>query len=97
MPEANQLISEMAFTSFIGSAGRSFAAGKVRDIQTAIATFSVRGSPSITSTGTLCLGLTFRYSGLMCWPLPMFSGSTSNSAPASVRLMYGTIEQAIGA
>ena len=61
------------------------AAGKARAIQIWMATFSVSGSPSITSTGTLCLGLTRKYSGVMCCDLRKLSGRTSNAAPASVK------------
>ena len=60
MPDAHQASSEIACNSCIGSAGSSFAAGKCLEIQIWIATFSVSGAPSITSTGTLCLGLSRR-------------------------------------
>src|SRR5436305_14889530 len=97
MPEAHHDNNDIACTSCIGSAGSSFAAGKLRAIQIWIATFSVRGSPSITSTGTLCLGLTRKYSADLCCDLRKFSGRTSNIALASVRVTYGTSEQAFGA
>jgi hypothetical protein len=51
-----------------------------------MATFSVSGTPSITSTGTLCLGLSRKYSGVICCDLRKFNGRTSNGAPASVRV-----------
>ena len=86
MPDAHQASSEIACNSCIGSAGSSFAAGKCRAIQIWIATFSVSGSPSITSTGTLCLGLRRKYSGVMCCDLRKLRGCTSNGAPASVNV-----------
>jgi hypothetical protein len=86
MPAAHQASSDIACNSSIGSAGNSLAAGKCLAIQIWIATFSVSGAPSITSTGTLCLGLSRRYSGVMCCDLRKLSGCTSNGAPASVKV-----------
>jgi hypothetical protein len=84
MPEAHHANSEIACSSCIGSAGSSFAAGKLRAIQIWIATFSVSGAPSITKTGTLCFGLICRYSAVVCCERRKSSGRTSNDAPASV-------------
>jgi hypothetical protein len=49
-----------------------------------MATFSTSGRPSITRTGTRCLGLMRRNSGVRCSSLRMFTVRTSNSALASV-------------
>jgi hypothetical protein len=97
MPEAHQESSEFARTSSIGSAGSSRTAGNRREIHNWIATFSVNGWPSMTSVGTLCLGFSRRYSAARFSPLRKLSGRTSNSAPASVSVTYGTSAQVIGA
>ena len=60
MPDAHHDMIEIACSSCQGSAGMSFACGKVRAIQVWIATFSVSALPSTSSSGTLCLGLSFR-------------------------------------
>ena len=78
---------DVACSSCHGSDGSSRACGYVRAIHCWIATFSVSGLPSTTSTGTLCFGFSLRYSGLICCCLPMFTRSTVNGAPASVRVM----------
>ena len=84
IPDAHHDISEIAFNSCQGSDGSSLACGKVRAIQICIATFSLSVWPSITSSGTLCLGLIFMYSADLCWSFRMLSGRTSNFAFASV-------------
>jgi hypothetical protein len=87
MPPEHHDINEIACNSCQGSAGSNFACGKVRAIQVWIATLSLRILPSTISSGTLCLGLIFRYSGELCWPFLKLSGRTSNFAPASVSVM----------
>ena len=87
MPEEHHECSEIAFSSCQGSAGSSFACGKWRAIQIWIAVLSLKICPSTTSSGTLCLGLSFRYSGEFCCPLRKLSGRTSNFAFASVSVM----------
>ena len=57
MPDAHHDITEIACNSCQGSVGSSFAAGKLRAIHCWMATFSVSGFPSTTSSGTLCFGL----------------------------------------
>jgi len=84
MPDEHQARIEIALSSCQGSAGSTRACGKVRLIQSWIATFSVSGSPSTMSSGTLCLGLSFRYSGDRFWPLRKSSARTSKAAFASV-------------
>ena len=66
MPPEHQDNIETAFNSSHGSDGSSFACGKVREIHSWIATLSLNVLPSTTSTGTLCLGLIFRYSADLC-------------------------------
>ena len=56
-------------------------------IQTWMATFSVSVLPSTTSSGTLCLGLSFMYSSVRFCPARKFRALTSKSAPASVSVM----------
>ena len=87
MPPEHHDISEIACSSCHGSAGSSFACGNVRAIQVWIAMLSLRIFPSTISSGTLCFGLIFRYSGELCWPLRKLSGRTSNLALASVSVM----------
>jgi len=62
-----------------------------------MARFSVSGSPSIINTGTLCLGLTRKYSGVCNWPERESTFSTVKSAPASVSVTNGTSAQVRGA
>ena len=84
MPDEHHDRIEIAFSSCHGSAGSNFACGKLREIQSWIAVLSVSGSPSTSNSGTLCLGLSFRYSAEFCWPLRKLSARASNGALASV-------------
>src|SRR6266567_4637394 len=56
-PDAHHAIKDSALIEFFGLVGNSFLAGKALASQVRIATFSVSGSPSTTSTGTFALGL----------------------------------------
>ena len=97
MPDEHQECSEIALSSCHGSAGSSPASGKARAIQIWIAVLSVIVSPSTARSGTLCLGLIAMKSADMCCWRPRLSGLTSNSAPASVRVIQGASAQVVGA
>ena len=60
MPDEHHDMTEIALSSCHGSAGSSFACGKLRAMKSWMAVLSVSGSPSTSSSGTLCLGLSFR-------------------------------------
>ncbi len=97
MPEEHHAIKDIACSSCHGSLGSNFAAGKLRAIHIWIATLSVMVLPSTISTGTLCFGLSFKYSGVCCCSLRRLSGRASNGASASVSVMYGASAQVFGA